>query len=101
MKVLHYPDDLARSSELTETPAQGLLWRCVAEHFYRSFIDQHSLCSIGLKIFRESTAGYHFYLVLIDIIPIHKIGVQVGVLQISLVVFDFARVVKGGRAGNE
>src|ERR1700722_17048049 len=100
MKVLHYPDDLARSSELTETPAQGLLWRCVAEHFYRSFIDQHSLCSIGLKIFRESTAGYHFYLVLIDIIPIHKIGVQVGDLQITLVVFYLTIDDRGVRTRN-
>src|SRR5580658_7818438 len=87
MKIFHYPDDLTLPAELAETPAHGLLGGVVTEHFRSCFIDQHGLGGIGLKIPRESPAGHHFYLVLVDIIPVYKIGIQVSDLQVALVIF--------------
>ena len=71
------------SSDLTKTPAHGLLRCRITEHFCRGLIDHHGLGGIGLKIPGESPAGYHFYFILVDIIPIDKIRVHIRDLQIT------------------
>src|SRR5580700_9224803 len=88
MKILYHTDDLALPVKLFKTPAYCLLRSPVTKELCCRLIDQHRLRGIAGKVPGETSTCCELDLVLRDIIPIHKIRIEICHLEIMVGIFN-------------